>query len=569
MALKLVNRYKELAKLKAPKLSLMRKVQQYVEPPDSSMAERTFRSSSGQAESDQPSSQTIFDVTARNILEDYTLQSLTDIVNPFESWFTLNVKSKTEDDAQAIQEWANTATEEFFTFINKSDYYKKLITDKHYYDLYGFSALSFFEDEQDKVMKIRQENPFSVVVSPDKNEIFWLITLSPFGMEKEFGYKTLEDDKDVIEYKILCAFVPNREVYLDDEFVPDESGKKNFVQLYFIYGKTTSGEKSLETASNKKGQVLEGIGNSDIQEVGDRKFYKEPFVVFVRDWERMGQDYGEGWGKKILIQTQNVNQLRRDLLSVSAYYGNPAIQGPVDTFGQFSSLYPGIYLPHSYTGEKIELLVPKGDFGAQAALLQSEHSQLIESFPSNTSPIKKARQSQFEVDKSFTDSSKKNLIYKITYLNDGVAQHLKLMFRLALKTGAITKPPKEINTEDIEPSLASILVKDYKKQKTSSYTQAISISQGYITFNPEVLDNLNIDEIFRNIYNFLGVSDVLVSVEERDEIRQEREKQREQQEQQAVQGQQAETALIAAKAGNESSKGTKNLADAQATQLGL
>ena len=210
----------------------------------------------------------------------------------------------------------------------------------------------------------------------------------------------------------------------------------------------------------------------------------------------------------------------------------------------------------------MEFLIPGGSFRDQIVLLQNEEEQLRASLPMVTAPFKRSRQSQMEVDRSYLEATKRNLIYKLTYLKDGVSEHLKRMFEIAIELGKISKPPEGFELSDVEPSLASILLKDYNKQKTQTYAQALNLSQGFIAPNPELMDNVDGDKILRNNFDYLGVPDGLRSLEGRTQIRKDRAEERNRQEQINLAMMQAEMQLTGAKSMQAAGSGAKTLSEA-------
>ena len=334
MGLRIIERFKELEQVKRGKVSLMKVVEEFIDPSDTAIATRHYRQEQGMGHSRS----LVSDVSVRNALEDYTLESLVDVINPFEAWFTLNVKNVKDTNEEQIREWNASATQEFFTFINESSYYSKIPTDKGYYDLHGFTGLSFIKSGGE--LKIHQEDPFHLVMSPDMNELYWLRNYTLFEMQELFKYGDKEEDKHFM-YQVLCATIPNKMPFIKG--LTGNLGKKDFVQVFALFKKF--GKEEYETYSKGKKQ-----GDNFGQDVMDEQLNKivslsKPFTVVVRDKEKLGYPYGQGWGKKLLVQSRNLNQLRSDLLNVSAYYGDPAVIVPVDILGQFKTDCSGN--PHS------------------------------------------------------------------------------------------------------------------------------------------------------------------------------------------------------------------------------
>ena len=560
----IVRRYKELIQIKGPKLTLMKAVRDYINPPDSSVSSRTFRTevegfTGGGKE-------TIFDISTGARLERYTRRSLKDIINPFEPFFTLSLKKKAEIDETEIREWMKNNEEAFFTFINESDYYDMLINDKKNYDIHGFSGLTFYIDAQTNEMVIEEECPFDIVLSNDKREYYWLLSYSPSEMMRKFNHEVPKEDMTPLVYQVLCSNTPNNEKYLGEGNVEagsfDDKGKlkksHQFVQTFTLVKKmnTVMYKNEKDTATQKEGFDF-------IKEIGKRTYFNEPFTVVVRDMAGKKSFYGQGWGKRLLIQTQNLNQLRANILKVSDYHANPSGNAPLDVVDSFNVITPGRLYPMGYMGDKVEPLPIQGDLRGLYQVLEFEDAQVRQAIPENTPALKGSRQSQFEIGEAYKEAKSDDLSYKLTYLQKGVAKHLSLMFKLAIKLGVIEKPPGELTWKDVEPSIASLLLKEYKNQKSRTYIEVFQLTQGLFSFEPEGLDNFKVDDVIRNIAVFSGVPEMLEDQQVIEKIRAERQQQQQQQQQLAQMEAQANIEATRASATMGATAGMKNLAEAR------
>lgn len=536
MILSIPQRYYSLNQKKKNKIELMRLINRYIDPDD-----RLFLNRYGDYEEN-----ILFDSTSRNLLEDYSLESLVDIINPVEPWFTFNIKRDADDNVndEELKKWASESIDLFFTFINESSYYKKLIADKRNYDIHGFSGMSFYIENNK--LRISTENVFALVYNDNEysdeiNEVYWIKEFDKYTLEETFGYN-FKEGTSVSKFLVLCACVPNTPFYIgdnnqDNNQDDNQKHKKNlnnnkkFVQAFFLLSRVPEFMNNQYYQYKNNEDYFGANFNKNAVEIGERIYLDDILTIVTVDFEESGSNYGRGLGKRLIIPSQNLNQLRKGLLKLSAYYENPMAQIPTDIIGDVLKIAPGHTYPHSYSGQKIEFLAPQGDYGAQVNLLQHEDAQARESMPNKVGPgpQKRSRQSQFEISQQILEQSKRSLIFKINYLKDGVSEHLKRMFKIAVKLKKIKSPPRGIKIENVIPSLASILLKEYKKQKAQSYVQALNLAQGYVALKPEAIDNINEDKIIRNIYSAMGVFDVIESEDTVESIRKQREEARQRQ----------------------------------------
>ena len=526
---KLLKLFRSLVSEKQNKVSLMRRIRKLMKPTETDLLVR-FQNT------EETYLSNIYDNTCLNKTSHFSITSLSDIINPYEPWFSLEVKKKPDVDKEALRDWAAKASDAFLTFINNSDYYKYLIVDKRNYDLYGFSAMTITPGTR-KLMRIYAENPFTTYIFKDDEGVlgvFWVRTYSALSMETLFKYKPKDGDVQPSDmFDVLCACVPNEE-----QFVGKVTGEGKYAQIYILKNKRDKDEAYDSDDYAKKDDIESGGG----VEIGERVYYSDLVSCVVCDTYENYNPYGEGWGKKLLTTAMNMNQIRRNMLRTAEYQGNPAFTAPEEFYARWRSLRPGrMYAaPYNVQGPGIEPININANLNDQAAFLGMEKEQVNDTVPSFNLPAKKQRQSQQEIQKLLQEAVKNNFIYKIIYLTDGVTEHLKKMFHIAVKKKLIDDPPEGLTLKDVEPSLSSLIVKEFKKMKARGHVEVLTLLQGYFTMYPEALDNFNIDDITRSTNMAIVSGDGLLPWKDVLEIRQVRKQQMEQQQQQQQQLQQAE-----------------------------
>ena len=557
---KLYRIYLDLKTQKSSKLNVMRETKRYMRPSYDDIMKR-FNEKIGVREL---SLFGLFDNTCQNKMSHFSISSLSDIINPYQPWFALNVVQPKEEDVEPLREWAIPSHNKLLDFINKSTYYKALMSDKRDYDLYGFGAMTITHGKDKKGMLIKSENPFSVLIYEDDTGVIgvmWEKDYSYYSMKEKFNYVEKENQKKGVEtnkYKVVCCCFPNTSDFIKEPV----AGKGNYVQIFLL-------KKIEELVTDEKGDAVE-LGSDDSmigEEIGDRLYFSDLISCIARDSYENDSPYGEGWGKKILISATNLNQVHRNLIKSTEFAGNPAYSCPHDLYRRFKKVQPGQVYSDSATGSKVEPISLDFQIGELNNFLSVEKEQVNESVPVVGMPQqKKQRQSQLEVQKMLLEASKNSFIYKVVYLMEGVGQHLRKMFDIAVEQGVIDNPPNNIPMSDVQPSLSNIILKELKKLEARSFVEALNMSQGFLSLFREGADNYKMDYIIKTIMESVGGGSGLEKNAIVEEIRKKRQEiQKTQQDQQNALAQ-AQAGLIGAQAGKAQAEGAKAKAEGENQQ---
>ena len=553
--------FKELVSEKQKKIEFMNQVRRYLDPTYYDLLYRFNL----KADSDEYGINAVFDSSCSNKIAQYSISSLSDIINPFQAWFSLNVSKNIyegdKDKKEELMEWGIGGGSDLLSYINRSTYYKALIPDKKSYDLYGFSGMTITANSENNGIRVSSEDPFKLLSYEDDDGIigvFWEKTFTPYTMKKMFNYDAKKRDGVGVEteYEVVCACVPNKPEFVEN---CDES-KGKYVQL-FILKKMTLKSKTDDKLDDAR---ISDAGIEDSEEIGERAYFSNLVTTVVKDEDTHRDKYGSGWGKKILMNAVNMNIIRRNLLRGTEYVGNPAFMMPPDYAERYRQFRPGQVYGMSYTGQKIEAIEVKPALQEQAFFLGTEKEELDETIPNIAPQQKKQRQSQLEVQKMLLESSKNSFIYKLNYLMGGVTEHLKKIFKIAYEQGYVRKLPEGIKFSDVEPSLANIILKEFRKQKARSYVEMIQLAVPYLSSYQEGWDNYKKDFILRAMAEGVGGDDGLETNDVVEQIRKIRLEEYDKQQNQQAQMLDAQMKLMGAQAGKASSEAQR--ARAETTQ---
>ena len=554
---RLYSRYYTQYLIKEPKRSLMETIAKYVDPDDQILSRRTGNTDV---------SDILFDTDAQIELEKSSKNSISDIVNMYEAWFSLNVRKEPNLDEQLLLDWTIENTGNLLNFITDSSYYESLVLDKWYYDLYGFTAMTIW-DEGGKLLTYT-EDPFKLVYETKidgYNAAYWIKYYTDKELKASFDYES-EKKSSSFKHTVLCCIVPNTESFLGDRI---EFPDKEYVQLFIYLGEEITVEGQTQGSSQQtQGDELRMSAGS--KEIGKRQYFDEMPTIPNRDTLGHRRQYGNGYGRRVLTTAQNLNEIKRGMIRTMAFASNPPVIGPTDVFQAYRNLEPGRFYPTSYSGQEIRYLEPPGDLEKQTHFLAVERESLNKAIPNVNPPQKKARQSAIEIQKLLTEVGRNQFIYKIPYLKNGVSKHLQAIFRIAVKLGKVTKPPGNLTIDDVTPSLSNLIAKEMKRNKARAYVEGLQLAQGYLALDREALDEIDTHSAVRKIMVAVGAEDILNTSRVRDAIKQEREKQlaAAQEHQQRLELAQAQTQglLVSAQADALRAKADKDSAQAGAVE---
>ena len=514
VAEKLAKRYYTNYTLKEPKLNLMQTVARYVDPDDQVLTSRA----SGSTKLED----VLFDTDAQIALEKSSKNSIADVVNPYEAFFTLNVP-RDKADEQVLQDYKIRNQQSFHAWINDSPYKESLVLDKWYHDLYGFSAMTLWS-EGGKLMTYT-EDPFKLVFESGISKyeaVYWV---------KYYTLEELKDRYDFVpegetgargmKFAVLCCLVPNNEMNLgSDVRMPG----KRYAQIFLYLGNDPYIEGGFTASSSLRHNEMRF--STGAKEIGKREHFDYLPTVVNRDTAGHRRPYGNGYGRRILVIAQNLNEIKRGMIRLNEYSSNPPLEVAQDVIQAYRGIQPGRVYPRSaYGGEGVRALEVPGDLEKISHFYALEMESLQKAIPNVNPPQKKARQSAVEIQQLLSEVGRNQFIYKIRYLKNAVAKHLEIMFKLALSAGVIEKPPEGLDVKEITPSLSNLIAKEMKRNKARAYVEALQLSQGYLALDREALDEINTDAVVRKIFDASGAEDILNTSDVKNAIREEREKQ--------------------------------------------
>ena len=569
---KLVTLYETLKEEKVPEQNFNQVLKRYVRPTSRDLFLRFGPTSQ------VFHSEVLADNTAGIALSNFSVESLKDIQNKSDRWFTLQKKLKKDTPESVVEnykKWASENEKLLEAFINNSDYITSLPTDKFIYDSFGFSAMTFGHDEHGLITYV--EDPFMLLIVKSNNRIvgcMWSRNYKEDEMLREFDWKNPDykeeeakksAERSSVSYKVIFATVPNNDVYINKPM----KNKGKFVQVAVL----VSSHYKLDSEIGD----VEDFRNDDTlggEEIGQRKHFNMLPTVIPTDSSFPNEKYGYGRGKWVLSAAANCNRLSKNIMSSSTIKSRPPLEAPATLFMGQGYVEPGrVYLkPDQMSGggahDSIRFIEFKDDLQHQTAVLQDERAQVRSAIPAVDVGQKKQRQSQYEIEKMELEKMTTLFAYKVPYLAKGVAEHLKRIFHIARDRGIFTDLPQGVDWDDIEPGIENIIEVEKMKIKAQKYVVFAQMAQPYFNNFMEGWDNIKKDSAIRNIALSHGIGSDLNDIDTRSKIREERRKMQQQQQQLERQAIVSQRNLNDAKAAEARGKSAEAATEAEQNQEG-
>src|SRR5262245_24297828 len=127
------------------------------------------------------------------------------------------------------------------------------------------------------------------------------------------------------------------------------------------------------------------------------------------------------------------------------------------------------------------------------------------------------------------------------FQSEGLAPLLNRKFNLMWRAGSFPPPPQELAGQELDIEYEGPLARSQKAGRLAAFDQFMALSAPWAQRKPEVFDNLNDDNAFRDLAEVAGLpADYLRDEKQRDQMRGERQQMEQMQQQLALAGQAAE-----------------------------
>lgn len=284
--------------------------------------------------------------------------------------------------------------------------------------------------------------------------------------------------------------------------------------------------------------------------------YHENPVMGVR-WNVTGEDiYGHGPGMDALGDAKALQKLELKKAQAAAKIIDPPMRGPSSLKNQRTSLLPGDFTAVDATsgGQTFEpaMLVPPAAIQVIGEEIQRHESRVNSAFYADLWLMMADSDRREVTAREVAERHEEKMLQLgpvLERLEDELLDpFIDRVFGVCFRAGLLPPPPQELQGSDLRVEYTSIMSQAQKLLGTASVERLAGFAGNIAAVRPDILDNLDADEMVREYADMLGTNPKLIRPQEKvDAIRQEKAKQ-------ALAQQQGQAALVA-------SQGAKTLSE--------
>jgi len=477
------------------------------------------------------------------------------LTSPAMPWFRTKWPYERLMQMEQIVAWLQQATNILHAGLHASNFYS--IINSFYIEYAGFGTGSIYVggDTYDDSIPFRFElltfGEYAFTTGPDGLPDIYCRTifLSKRQLVERFPNTVSKETKKEVEGN--QAGVDKTDMTVIEFVAKDEYEDKQFIRVMY------------EITSHSKDAIK--ISESALQVDG---FFEHPYPT--ARWGTIGADtYGIGPGSRAIPDVKRLQEMEKAFLMATHKSINPPLNAPSKMKGKVNTL-PGGFNYYSNPAETVnEVYQVRFDYQGVSAAVERVEQRIQKNFYNdvfitasrdpNASPLRTGQVNAMKQEELFR-------LGPVTQrLNSELFQPMiRRCFNIMHRKGLF--PPLAPEFEEMIKDIEIVLVSPMATAQNQVKGQGVDAFMGFAAqvaqFNPEVMDNVDIDEAARNRAEIEGVDyGVLRTQDAVDEIRKKRAEAQAAAQQQAQQQQAAETAQAGAGAQNTDAATQKTLAE--------
>lgn len=460
--------------------------------------------------------QTLYDVTARVEARLMASGLSSEIIPPGQEFFDFKSADRDNRDDGLVQEYLAQLTEDVHAILFDSN---------------------FIEEFNGAVLSLIVFGTCDIFPRWTATEGLRFITY-PIG-----SYQIRENSSGIIDTKILTVKRTARQLFdrygkaigekvrkaLESNASGDDGPDSIFQVIQIVQPRKVFTPKLLFGSANNRNMPFESVHICEI----DRNILEEggfPYFPFaIARWLKSpGETYGRGQGTEILPQVRKLNQIEADHTQA----GNRWVQPPLEVLESFEGNVNLSPKAQNFVVERDSIraidLGAKGAYPISDDALRAQRELVREGgfFHSAFAPLtdlKGDRRNELEIRGRLREAYKVLSQPLMRIFNDLLDPLVSRATRLLIEHGVVDEPPPQLDAVNIEyTGPAALALRD---QHVLAFAQWIELGAQLEELQEGTIDNIDVDEAYRDIGRFLGVKEShLRALAQRNQIREQRQK---------------------------------------------
>lgn len=411
--------------------------------------------------------------------------------SPARPWFRFSLKDKELEKAEGIGKWLQDTQERVHAVLAGSNFYPTVHA--HYAELAGLGTACFLiEEDQDEVIRCRN------------------LTVGEYYLDC--------DAKGRVDTLYRTMSMTARQILQRFDDVPEyirETAERDSVQAFTVIHAIEPRKEYDSSKINAKNRryasyyVLKGRGNHLLEEDGF-----EEFPACCPRWDVTGQDvYGRGPGMDALPDVKMLQRMRQDGLEALELEIKPPMNVSNSLRGQGGqfSLRPG-FANFVDANSQLPAITPtyqvRANLQALDAYLQQIRQQIGEHFYKDLFLLLTQSDKRMTATEVYERNAEKLLMLGPTLerLRSELFQPLiQRVLGIMKRYGKILPVPDLLKGREWEIEMQSSLALAQKSTDIAAIENIVAFAGNLAKVSPEVLDNLDLDEVLVHNANLLGV----------------------------------------------------------------
>lgn len=406
------------------------------------------------------------------------------LTNPNQTWFGLTTGEWDLDQRDDVRTFLQDAVKKMHVQLNRSNFQ----TEVHelYMDIvyFGTPCMSVEETNEDPVLFFSTKDMANVYIEEDNKGrvkgVYRTFMWTAADIVQEFGDKNLPD-------RVKKSW--------------EKGDDKKFEIVHAVYPKSLLVEYSNFTYVSQYTIVT---GKAEDLKVGS--FRQNPYLT-PRWMKVSGEVYGRSPGMTALPEAKTINQIVKTTIIGAQKTVDPPVQVPDDGFSYpFVSIPGGVNYYRSGTNDRVETIFNDAriDFGFEAA---NQHRMRIrEAFFVDQLQLNDGPQMTATEVMQRTEERMRLLGPMLGRMQSEFLQPLiDRIFDIMLRRGMFGKVPEVLEGRDLIAQYSSVIAQAQKLSEGQGIQRTIEAIAPIVNAQPEVLDNIDGDKLFRiygDIYGF-------------------------------------------------------------------
>lgn len=523
-----LKRYAALQQKRQPFESLWRDLADFIVPQRSALF-TTNEPNIAELESTRNRRSRVYDSTAEISLEIFASSLVGFLANPAQKWFEIAPTDDSLMEDTNIAHWFDTVSERMLSAFNEpyAKFYSNLKMAASDIGVFGTVGMLIQQGNR-SLLEFSCRNVKELYISEDANgnidTVYRYLLMSARQLVEKFGNK-------------VSAAVMDRYAERPDDM---------FAVIHAIEPRDI---RKKDAKSNLDMPISSVYIEKDTKHILQESGFQE-MPLPVGRWDVMTNDiYGTSPSTKVLADIKMLNQMEKAHIVAAEKSLNPPLQMPDDGFlGNIDLSAGAINIYRSMSQGRLEPIQTIGNLPITLEMVQSKRNLIREAFYVDQLQLQNSPQMTATEVMARTDEKLRMMAPMIgrvqsELLGPIIERSFGILFRMSREMGfensPLPMPPVELQETSFKVKYVSPLARAQRSSEANSIMQWINSTVPLTEVFPDILDNINSDELVRILHDIQSVPALLLNDKESVQLAREYRAKQQQQQAQLMQLQEA------------------------------